>query len=82
MFKTLFLLAALAAGAWWYLHHTPEGQKVEKKAEKVDNTATQYVSNLQNDVKKAEDAAQKANAAIKQETDAVGKTLKDAEGNR
>ena len=79
MFKTIFVLAVLALAGWWYLHHSPEGQKIEQKAEKADNTATKYVSSLQTDVKKAEDASQKANTAIKQEVDAASKGLKDAE---
>jgi len=63
-----------------YLNHVRTAADAEKAAVKADNQATRYVSALEQDVKKAEDAQKKANAAVKQETESVGKTLQDAEG--
>lgn len=80
MLKTLFLIAVLAIFGWMFLKRINAANDVEKAAKKVDNQATRYVSALQNDVKKAEDAQKKANAAIKQEVDTVKQSLKDAGG--
>ncbi len=51
------------------------------QAPAVDNAATQYVDSLQRDVKKAQDTAAKANAAIRQKSQSVDETLQDGGGN-
>lgn len=59
--KTLIILALAAVGAWYLIQRAKESKVVTR----TQQQAVQYTSSLQSDVKKAEDAAQKANAAIK-----------------
>jgi hypothetical protein len=76
----LILLAAVVFFGWMWFHKIGAADDVKKAAAKVDNEGTRYVENLQKDVKKAQDAADKAGAAIKESAEAVGKTVKDASG--
>lgn len=73
-YRTLTLVA-LAAFA---LACKKSGQAASKPAEPaVENAATKYADQLQNDVTKAQAAQAKADAAIQQTTQAVGQATEE-----
>jgi len=59
--KTLIILALAAVGAWYLFERAQQSKVVTQSQQQAVN----YTSSLETDVKKAQDAADKANAAIK-----------------
>lgn len=70
--KIILLLVVLSVGA--ALYYVWSGRPAP-----APNAAERYASSLRNDVKRAEDAAAKANAAVKREEDSAKASLDEAE---
>jgi hypothetical protein len=70
--KILVVLALAGIGAWYLLQRAKESKVVTQ----TQQSAVQYTATLQRDVKKAEDAAEKANLLIKKTASDVEKAAR------
>ena len=84
MSKWILIIVAVAALGWLgyrAMAKKPEVQAVQKAVQDIrsgDTAPAGYVKDLQQDLKKAEDAAAKANQAIQQTSQDAAKALQDA----
>ncbi len=69
--KTLIILALAGVGAWYLIQRAKQSKVVTQ----TQQEAVQYTTSMQTDVKKAEDAAAKANEAIKKGEEDVNKAI-------